>query len=108
MPAFTTRTRLSETRPDAPGWLRRCAAATVPTVAAAPMPLRLALTAPLSRFTAQLLGSDTALRVALKLATHLRARVDRLLAKGLSVWYDFINQVCEAVSGPSEVHQSGA
>ncbi len=49
--------------------------------------------------THELLGSGTALRVALRLAAHLRMRVDRLLARGLSVWHDFINQ---EVGGMSE------
>ena len=42
--------------------------------------------------THELLGSARALAVAVGLATHLRTRVDRLLARGLSVWHDFINQ----------------
>ena len=42
--------------------------------------------------TYELLGSRGALEVATRLASHLRTRVERLLAKGLSVWHDFINQ----------------
>ena len=49
--------------------------------------------------THELLGSKTALRVALRLGAHLRTRVERLLARGLSVWHDFINQ---EVGGMSE------
>lgn len=47
----------------------------------------------------ELLGSARALVVATRLAEHLRGRVLRLLAKGLDVWQDFINQ---EVGGMSE------
>jgi hypothetical protein len=47
----------------------------------------------------ELLRSQVALRVAVRLAEHLRTRVHRILAKGLDVWHDFINQ---EVGGMSE------
>ena len=49
--------------------------------------------------TSELLHSEPAIRVAVRLAEHLRTRVHRLLAKGLDVWHDFINQ---EVGGMSE------
>ena len=47
----------------------------------------------------ELLGSNLALRVAERLATHVRGRVSRMLVKGLDTWHDFINQ---EVGGMSE------
>lgn len=49
--------------------------------------------------TYELLGSARALRVAERLARHIRTRVDRLIRRGLTVWFDFINQ---EVGGMSE------
>ena len=49
--------------------------------------------------THELLGSRPALHVAVELANHVQRRVARLLAKGLEVWQDFINQ---EVGGMSE------
>lgn len=40
--------------------------------------------------THELLGSAAALQVAVRLAMHLRARVHRVLAKGVDVWYGLL------------------
>ena len=47
----------------------------------------------------ELMRSPRSLQVATTLATHLRQRVAKLLARGLPVWHDFINQ---EVGGMSE------
>ena len=57
---------------------------------------------------AQLWGAKEALDVALRLATHLRRRVDAMVRRGEDVWLDFINQeVSVSSSGPSSSNPFG-
>ena len=64
-----------------------------------------ALVVALMAVVAQLWGAKEALDVALRLATHLRRRVDAMVRRGEDVWLDFINQeVGVASSGPVPPH----
>ena len=67
-----------------------------------------ALVVALMAVVAQLWGSKEALDVALRLATHLRRRVDAMVRRGEDVWLDFINQeVSVSSSGPSSSNPFG-